>query len=165
MFLKEKRQLLLLGVLSEVGVKTNVVPDKVVFQFDRRILPEEEFDNVVAEVIEAIEKAKEQDPELKADFKVLLRADPVVTPPGAKITTELKEVVKNLLNREPKLTLSTGFLDMRFFVKAGYETLSYGPGDLSKAHVANEYLEIDKMMFVSKVFGLFVRCILKGGEK
>ncbi|KUK16729.1 M20 family metallopeptidase [Thermococcus sibiricus] len=160
-----KRATIVIGSIVRGGIKTNVVPDKVVFQFDRRILPEEKFDNVVAEVIEAIEKAKEQDPELKADFKTLLRADPAVTPPEAKIVCELKEAVKSLINKEPKLTLSTGFLDMRFFVKAGYQTVSYGPGEISQAHVANEYLEIDKMMLVSKVFGLFIKNVLKGGEK
>ncbi len=156
-----KKATIVLGSIVKGGVKINVVPDKVVFQFDRRVLPEENFENVVREVEEIIEEAKKEDPELKAEFKVLFKAKPAAISPESKLALAMKEAVKEVIGKEPKLTLSTGFLDARFFVEKGVETLTYGPGNLSQAHVANEYIELDKIPIVSKAYISAIMKLLK----
>jgi len=152
-----KRATIVLGSIVKGGVKINVVPDKVIFQFDRRVLPEEDFENVIKEVEEVLGEAKKEDPELKAEFKVLFKAKPAAISPQSKLALAMKEAVREVIGREPRLTLSTGFLDARFFVEKGIETLTYGPGDLSQAHVANEYIELSKIPLVSKVCA-YVKC-------
>jgi len=156
-----KRATIVLGSIVKGGVKINIVPDKVIFQFDRRVLPEEDFENVIKEVEEAIEEAKKEDPELKAEFKVLFKAKPAAISPQSKLALAMKEAVREVIGREPRLTLSTGFLDARFFVEKGIETLTYGPGDLSQAHVANEYIELSKIPLVSKAYILAIMKLLK----
>jgi len=156
-----KKATIVLGSIVKGGVKINVVPDKVVFQFDRRVLPEENFENVVREVEEIIEEAKKEDPELKAEFKVLFKAKPAAISPESKLALTMKEAVKEVIGKEPRLTLSTGFLDARFFVEKGVETLTYGPGNLSQAHVANEYIELDKIPIVSKAYISAIMKLLK----
>jgi len=156
-----KRATIVLGSIVKGGVKINVVPDKVIFQFDRRVLPEEDFENVIKEVEEVIEEAKKEDPELKAEFKVLFEAKPAAISPQSKLALAMKEAVREVIGREPRLTLSTGFLDARFFVEKGIETLTYGPGDLSQAHVANEYIELNKIPLVSKAYILSIMKLLK----
>ncbi|OYT57330.1 MAG: succinyl-diaminopimelate desuccinylase [Desulfurococcales archaeon ex4484_217_2] len=156
-----KRATIVLGSIVKGGVKINVVPDKVIFQFDRRVLPEEDFENVIKEVEEVIEEAKKEDPELKAEFKVLFEAKPAAISPQSKLALAMKEAVREVIGREPRLTLSTGFLDARFFVEKGIETLTYGPGDLSQAHVANEYIELSKIPLVSKAYILSIMKLLK----
>jgi len=155
-----KKATIVLGSIVKGGVKINVVPDKMSFQFDRRVLPEEDFDKVVKEIEDVIKEATKEDPELKAELKTLFKAKPAAISPEAKITVVLKEVVKEIIGEEPRLTLSTGFLDTRFFVEKGVEALTYGPGSISQAHVANEFIVIDKMMLTSKVYALTVLKLL-----
>lgn len=155
-----KKATIVLGSIVKGGVKINMVPDRMVFQFDRRVLPEEDFNSVVKEIEDVIKEAMKEDPELKAELKILFKAKPAVIPSEAKITCILKEAIKEILGEEPKLTLSTGFLDTRFFIEKGIEALTYGPGDISQAHAANEYIELDKMMLASKVYALTVLKLL-----
>jgi len=151
-----KRATIVLGSIVKGGVKINVVPDKVVFQFDRRVLPEENFEEAVKEIESVIEEAKQEDPELKAELKILFKAKPAAISPQSKLPSTLRDAVKEVIGREPRLTLSTGFLDSRFFVERGVETVTYGPGDLSQAHVANEYIELSKIPLASKVYALTI---------
>jgi acetylornithine deacetylase/succinyl-diaminopimelate desuccinylase-like protein len=43
---------------------------------------------------------------------------------------------------------------MRYFVEAGIPTVAYGPGDLRLAHAANEYVEVQELLAVAKVYAL-----------
>lgn len=151
-----KKATIVLGSIVKGGVKINVVPDKMSLQFDRRVLPEEDFNEVVKEIEDVIREAMREDPELKAELKILFKAKPAAISPKAKTTVVLKEAVKEIIGEEPRLTLCTGFLDTRFFIEKGIDALTYGPGSISQAHVANEFIEIDKMMLTSKVYALTV---------
>ncbi|MCD6488204.1 MAG: M20 family metallopeptidase [Desulfurococcales archaeon] len=155
-----RKATIVLGSIVKGGVKINVVPDKVLFQFDRRVLPEEDFEEVIKDIENVIEDAKKEDPELQAELKILFKAKPAAISPQAKIALVLKDAVKEVIGREPRLTLSTGFLDARFFVEKNVETLTYGPGDLSQAHVANEYIELNKIPMTSKVYALTILKLL-----
>lgn len=155
-----KKATIVIGSIVKGGTKINMVPDKVSFQIDRRVLPEEKFENVTKELKEIIEKAKKEDPELNAKLNVFFKAKPSAISPKAKITIALKEAVKEVIGKEPRLTLCTGFLDARFFVEKGHNTLTYGPGIISQAHVANEYIELDKLSLVSKAYVSLIRKIM-----
>lgn len=155
-----KKATIAIGTIVKGGVKINVIPDKMVFQIDRRVLPEENFEDVIREIENIIEEAKREDPELNAELKVLFKAKPAAIPPEAKLATTLKAIVKDVIKEEPRLTLSTGFLDARFFVEKNVETVTYGPGSISQAHVANEYIEVDKITLVSKAYALLALSLL-----
>ncbi len=155
-----RKATIVLGSIVKGGVKINVVPGKVVFQFDRRVLPEENFEEVVKEIESVIEEAKKKDPELKAELKILFKAKPAAISPQAKLALTLRDAVKEIIGKEPRLTLSTGFLDARFFVEREIETLTYGPGDLSQAHVANEHIELSKIPLTSKAYALTILKLL-----
>jgi len=155
-----KKATIAIGTIVKGGVKINVIPDKMTFQIDRRVLPEENFEEVIKEIKDIIEEAKREDPELNADLKVLFKAKPAAISPEAKLAVTLKDIIKKVTGKEPRLTLSTGFLDARFFVEKNIETVTYGPGSISQAHVANEYIEIDKITLVSKAYVLLALSLL-----
>jgi succinyl-diaminopimelate desuccinylase len=149
-----KRASIVLGSLVKGGTKINIVPDKVTLHFDRRILPEERLNEVISELDNFIQKARNQDSELKVDFEVLFNADPSVISSDAELVKGLRNAVNSVLKINPRVVISNGFLDTRHFVNEGYDAVAYGPGEISQAHSSDEYIEIDKMIDVGKVFAV-----------
>ena len=69
------------------GINTNVVPDRVTFRLDRRIVPEENPVEVEAELRAVIARAAAVRPAAKIEVKRILLAEPLTpTPAGAKLT-------------------------------------------------------------------------------
>ena len=89
---KSKRATLSITVI-EGGIKTNVIPDKVSIQFDRRILPEENPEKVIQEINTILEELAKKDPEMKFDFKDLLRVEPSIAV-DRRLTDVLKETIR-----------------------------------------------------------------------
>ena len=46
----------------------------------------------------------------------------------------------------------TGATDGRFFYEKGMQTIIFGPGPLSCAHTADEYVEIPSLLNAAKVY-------------
>ncbi len=148
------------GVVSG-GAKINIVPGEVWFTIDRRIIPEEEIDEAINEIKTVLEKAKREDSEIEYKIDVLGKLKPCITPIDSKIIKALSNSIKKTLKRPAKLTMCIGGLDMRYFVKKGVETVTYGPGEVSVAHMADEYVRIDSLIAVSKVYASTILNVLK----
>ncbi len=74
------------GLISG-GVNTNVVPDKIVFRLDRRIVPEENPAEVEAELRAVIARAATLHPQATVTVNRILLAEPLTpTPAGEKLT-------------------------------------------------------------------------------
>lgn len=83
------------------GTNTNVVPGKVVFKMDRRLVPEEDIVQVEADVRSMIEHAASSLPGIKVEIKRLLLARPFFPLAGQEklvsATVKLKSMLE--LNR------------------------------------------------------------------
>ncbi len=135
--------------MIEGGFKENVVPDRAIVKFDRRVLPEEDLQNVEAELKEIIEDAN-MEANVKFEFRTIFKAEPFVNS-NSKISSILEEILfSNDLS--PITEISSGFMDLRFFGQQGVDVVAYGPGVPEAAHAANEYIRIDDLMMASKVF-------------
>ena len=51
----------------------------------------------------------------------------------------------------PARTVCAGGLDTRYFMGAGIQSATYGPGPLDLAHQVDEYVSIDDVVKVSEV--------------
>ena len=77
------------GLISG-GINTNVVPDRVAFRLDRRMVPEENPAEVEAELSAVIAGAAALHPQAKVVVRRILLAEPLTpTPAGAKLTQAL----------------------------------------------------------------------------
>ena len=63
--------------LIDGGTSTNVVPGKVVFKMDRRMIPEEDPTQIEADVRDMIHHAASDIPGIKVEIKRLLLARPL----------------------------------------------------------------------------------------
>jgi succinyl-diaminopimelate desuccinylase len=146
---------MMIGGVIQGGVKINVVPDKCVVTIDRRLIPEENVEHVLSEIQEFVNELKREDPELRAEIKVLERASPAYTREDEEIVKTVKSAIKEVLGRDAIISGLTGFTDMRFFNEV-MPTILYGPGSMSQAHVADEHISIDDLVTGAKVYALTI---------
>jgi succinyl-diaminopimelate desuccinylase len=144
------------------GVKVNVVPGYMAFSIDRRVTPDERLEEAEKELVEFIKKASEGFGEVRVEVKITNRLPPALTDPGSSFVKAVREAAARVLGKEPRLTVCLGGLDMRFYTEVGIPTVTYGPGLLGVAHVADEYLPLSELEKMSRVYYAIVEKLLAG---
>ena len=79
---------LTVGLISG-GINTNVVPDRVTFRLDRRIVPDESPEAVEAEVRKVIADAASAFPKARVEVRRILLARPLVPSEGTKVLSSV----------------------------------------------------------------------------
>jgi acetylornithine deacetylase/succinyl-diaminopimelate desuccinylase-like protein len=133
--------------LIEGGINTNVVPDRVTFRIDRRMIPEENPQQAEAELRGLIERAGATFAGIRLEIRRILLALPLVHVPGAeRLTQALRrngEIVFGVPIAEHGVPLYT---DARHYANAGIPTVLYGAGPRTLAeangHAADECLRL-----------------------
>ena len=123
--------------LIEGGINTNVVPDRVRFRLDRRIIPEESPAAVEAELRALIEHAAASCAGISVAVRRILLALPLVKLAGAEKLTEALQVNGAQSFGEPILEHGVPlYTDARHYAAAGVPTVLYGAGPhtLQEAH-------------------------------
>jgi acetylornithine deacetylase/succinyl-diaminopimelate desuccinylase-like protein len=136
--------------LIQGGINTNVVPDKVSFRLDRRIIPEELPAAVEAELRELLTSAAAQCPGIHIEIRRILLALPLVKLPGAeRLTQALQKSGAEFLGiaiAEHGVPLYT---DARHYTAAGIPTVLYGAGPRTlqeaNGHGADENLRLNDL--------------------
>ncbi len=142
------------------GVKENVVPDYAEIYVDRRLVPGEEPDQVMAEVREVAERAVKDIP------GITVEVDEVWKGGGATLTEIDSPLVDAVRGANQRLDLSPnlrGFsmaTDGRFWARQGVPTIIYGPGDPRLAHVPDEWVGVDEMLDATRAYALAAVALL-----
>jgi succinyl-diaminopimelate desuccinylase len=140
----------------EGGTNTNVVPGKVVFKLDRRMIPEESPAEVEAEVRRVIAEAAAGCPGIQVEIKRLLRADALKADPANAALVEALQRHGALVFGEPIPTSGTPlYTDVRLFGAHGIPAAIYGAGPRtvleSNAKRADEHLVLEDLRRATKV--------------
>lgn len=151
----------------EGGTNTNVVPGKVIFKLDRRMIPEEDSAQVEQSIRATIEAAAKsyQPPRGSGDIKVsikrLLLAEAMKPLPGnAPLVQALQQHGLEVFG-EPISALGTPlYTDVRLYVERGIPGVIYGAGPRtvleSNAKKADERLNLHDLRRATKVLA---RCL------
>ncbi|MEM3671266.1 MAG: M20 family metallopeptidase [Thermoprotei archaeon] len=132
------------GFAESASKKDNVVPGEFSFSVDRRTLPEEDLDQVVAEVESGLQKSAKQVGS-KLEFSVTSAVRGSYTPATSSYVQECLEAVRKTGTESPRLLLSTGRDDGVFFREMGSAAVTYGPGVEAVAHSADEYVPLSQL--------------------
>ncbi len=138
------------GKLTAPG-SINIVPGKVSFSIDRRLIIEENTEQVIEELKKYIKEAAKKY-KANVEIKVLEKMEPAFVPPDAEIVSMLSKAIKKVLGVEAKKTICVGGLDLRYYAYKGIQVATYGPGNLEMAHRVNEYIEIKNLHRVIDVY-------------
>jgi len=144
------------------GTNTNVVPGKVVFKLDRRMIPEENPAEVEASIRETIARAAASfrpprgGRELKVDIRRLLLAHAMVPLAGNQPLVQAIQKHGEQLFGEPIPAVGTPlYTDVRLYVERGIPGVIYGAGPRtvleSHAKRADERLDLEDLRRATKV--------------
>ena len=140
----------------EGGTNTNVVPGKVVFKLDRRMIPEENPVEVEAEIRRTIEQAAGECSGVTADIRRLLLARAMMPLPGNKPLVKALQAHAQVVLGEPIAAVGTPlYTDVRLYAEAGVPGVIYGAGPRtvleSHAKRADERLQLEDLRNATKV--------------
>ena len=135
------------------GTEQSTVADKCILRIDRRYIPGEDKDTVLAEYQDIIDKLKEEDPKFNAKIEVTpesvleLYHPPLITSFNESIVTSVREGIKDVMGYEPNITRGIGWSDAALLkTYANIPTVVFGPGDLSLAHTEEEHIKIEDLV-------------------
>ncbi|MFQ5533588.1 MAG: ArgE/DapE family deacylase [Sphingomonadales bacterium] len=153
-----------IGLISG-GINTNVVPDKVAFRLDRRIVPEEDLGAVEARVRDVVERAAAEFEGISVTVRRILLAEPLPRLPGAERLSEaLCRRAGEVFGCEVEPKGVPLYTDARHYTAAGIPTVLYGAGprtiEEANAHRADERLPLDDLYGATKVVALTLLDIL-----
>ena len=149
----------------EGGTNTNVVPGKVTFRLDRRMIPEEQPAVVEATVRDAIEEAAAQRPGITVEIRRLLLANAMKPLPGNKpLVDAIRKHGKAVFGVEIPAMGTPLYTDVRLYAEAGIPGVIYGAGPRtvleSHAKRADERLELEDLRRATKVVARTLRELL-----
>jgi succinyl-diaminopimelate desuccinylase len=145
--------------LIEGGVNTNVVPDRVVFRLDRRIIPEENPPEVEATLIRSLHASAAKWPGVTVNVHRILLAQPFVPIPGQEVlVAAIHKNARAVMGEEIKAHGVPLYTDARHYSAAGVPTVLYGAGPRTLAeangHRADENLKLDDLYKATEVVAL-----------
>ncbi len=145
--------------LIKGGINTNVVPDRVTFRLDRRIIPEENPAIVESALRALIERAAASIPGAVVTIRRILLAEPLVPDPGAATLTRLLCRHASAIMGEPVTAQGVPlYTDARHYAAAGVPIVLYGAGphtiEQANAHRADEKLPLTDLFKATEVVAL-----------
>jgi acetylornithine deacetylase len=138
------------------GVQVNFVPDRCEIEIDRRLLPEERAEQVLADYRVMLDRLGasihrfrvEMDPPALSDEAFQTAADAQVVQVAGSVLAELG------LNAEP--CGAPYGSDASKLSRQGVPSIIFGPGNIDRAHGAVEYVECDQVALAAEFYRQFL---------
>jgi len=150
----------------EGGTNTNVVPGKVSFKLDRRMIPEENAAEVEADIRRIIHEAAASSPGITVEIKRLLLANSMRPLPGNQPLVSAIQKHGEALFGEPIPAMGTPlYTDVRLYAEAGIPGVIYGAGPRtvleSHAKRNDERVVLEDLRRATKVIARTLSDLLK----
>jgi acetylornithine deacetylase/succinyl-diaminopimelate desuccinylase-like protein len=145
--------------LIQGGINTNVVPDRISFRLDRRMIPEETPGEVEVQLRKLIADAVRTRPGISVEIKQILLAFPLVPQPGwEKLAKAISGPAASVLGVEVPVTGVPLYTDARHYAALGIPSVLYGAGPRTlveaNAHNADENLRLSDLRAATKIVAL-----------
>ncbi len=149
----------------EGGTNTNVVPGRVSFKLDRRMIPEEKPQEVEAEIRKVIADAAATCPGISIEIKRLLLANALRALPGNQpLVDAIRHHGSEVFGEEIPAMGTPLYTDLRLYGEAGIPGVIYGAGPRtvleSHAKRADERLDLQDLKRATKVVARALRDLL-----
>ena len=127
------------------GDKVNMIPALCVAEIDRRTIPGETEEQVLAQFEAAIEKARATHPDVDATPEIVSWGSPFELRADAPLVETLAVAVAEVTGRDAEQIGFRGTSDARFLAEAGADVVVFGPGEIELAHTARESIDLDQL--------------------
>jgi succinyl-diaminopimelate desuccinylase len=152
--------------LIKGGINTNVVPDRVTFRLDRRMIPEEDPATVEAELRALLADAARAFPDAWLEIRRILLAAPLTPLPGSeRLSAVLCRHATRIMGEPVAATGVPLYTDARHYAAAGVPIVLYGAGphtiEEANAHRADERLPLADLFKATEVVAESLRSLLQ----
>jgi succinyl-diaminopimelate desuccinylase len=153
------------AALIEGGSAPNVVPDRCVVDIDRRIIPgETDPESVLAPLRAVVDDLRRAHPEVEIDLQIREWTDAAEAPADSRIVRAARAAVAAETGAPPPHVGFSGITDARFYInEASIPTVILGPGSLSVAHTADEWVAVDDLLVAARAYARLAVAFLGAG--
>lgn len=124
------------------GEKVNIIPAGCMVEVDRRTVPGETKESVIAGIEKAIAAARRRFPDLGADLELAFFAEPFEVAADAPVVAAAVEATRVVTGSDVDVIGFRGASDARFLFETGCDVIVWGPGDITLAHTAHESIDL-----------------------
>ncbi|PTW60140.1 acetylornithine deacetylase/succinyl-diaminopimelate desuccinylase family protein [Breoghania corrubedonensis] len=147
------------------GINTNVVPDRITFRVDRRLIPEENGAAVEEGLRELIMAAAPSTDGIEVECRRIMLAEPLRPGDGTDVLVKAIAIPAEAILGEPiGVTGIPLYTDARHYAEAGIPTVLYGAGPRSilkaNAHGADEHLYLGDLKAATEIVALALKDLL-----
>jgi len=126
------------------GDSINVVPDRCVFEVDRRTLPGDDLASFLARYREALKALQARGVIRGYDVRMGREPRPYETAADSSMILRLKSAVA-AAGIEPEAGGVGWYSDAGPFSRVVKDVVVFGPGSIAQAHTADEFIELDSL--------------------
>jgi acetylornithine deacetylase len=136
--------------LIEGGTGMSTYPDRCTLRIERRTIPGEDAARVRGEIETACRRAAQGRPNFRADVDVTFAQAPSDVAVDAPIVAALSTALRSC-GEPSRIEGMTAWTDAALLNAAGIPAICFGPGDITLAHAAEEYVSVDEIERATKV--------------
>jgi acetylornithine deacetylase len=149
--------------LIEGGTGISTYPDRCVVRLERRTVPGETTQAVVAEVEAACARVRTRRPTFAASVRLDFAQGPSDVSPGAPIVQALERALGDA-GETVRVEGMSAWTDAALLNGAGIPAICFGPGDITLAHAAEEWVDTGEIARATSVLERLVRAWCGGGR-
>ncbi|MFL5605099.1 MAG: ArgE/DapE family deacylase [Gemmatimonadaceae bacterium] len=142
--------------LIEGGIGMSTYPDRCVLRLERRTIPGERAEDALEEVRRAGEAVRARRPTFAADVRLLVTQGPSDVAVDAPLVRGLAAAI-DACGGATRIEGMSAWTDAALLNDAGIPAVCFGPGDISLAHAAEEYIPLDEIDRAAAVLTGFAR--------
>jgi succinyl-diaminopimelate desuccinylase len=151
--LERRGSMLVVGGSAGAGANFNVVPGSAWFSVDRRFNPDEELEQELRRLTDAIDRAA-ADAGAEVSVDVLQRAPSAGTDERHPAAAALARCITRVEATAPRFELCPGVLETRWYAELGIPAFGYGAGRLDVSHGPEEFIDEAAMRRCAAVYAL-----------
>lgn len=141
------------AALLRGGTGLSTYAASATLQVERRTLPGETEEQVLAELREITHRLAAEDPSFHADLRPLLTRAPFETHRDAPIVQAVASAATTVLQRPPRYQGDTPWMDAALLAAAGTDTVVIGPHG-EGAHAAVEWVDLHSVEQLARILAL-----------
>jgi len=126
------------------GIGMSTYPDRCLLSIERRTVPGESSDAVIAEVRDAFARIAARRPMFDASVRLITAQGPSDVSPDAPVVRALRSAIEGE-GMTAAIEGMSAWTDAAILNEAGIPAICFGPGDIKLAHAAEEWVPVDEI--------------------
>jgi succinyl-diaminopimelate desuccinylase len=147
----------------EGGVGVNIVPERCTIEIDRRSLPTEDLDAILAEIDAVMARLMHARPDVRVEREAPFLAEQGLdTPPDAAVVIALQGACRAVLGPDAAVTPEGVPYGTDATHLNGIPSVVFGPGDIAQAHTADEWVDLAQVDAAAEILTHLTRSFTAG---